>query len=150
MHGGPTMRPFIPSRRRQRPPAESDNTTCLGVLQPLLGDDLRPRQAHPPTPRITTLANVLKDSAHYLSPSRRPTNVSIWSAYRGESSAYTRHPACTHVARLVQLNVNICAGLCAGAVAAPHSSGDAGTLTCTSAASVTGARCPAMPVPTRS
>ncbi len=111
------------------PPAESDSATCLGgVLQPLLGDDIRSPGA-PHTPRTTTLANVLKYGARYLSPSRWPTNVSIWSAYRSESPAYTRHPACPHDAHLVQLNVNSCAGFGAGAFAAPHTSGGTGKLT---------------------
>lgn len=131
------------------PPTESDSTACLDVLQPLLGDDMRPRPGLPHKLATAISANVLQCSAHCLAPSCKPTNVSIWSAYRSESAAYTRHPACPYDARLVQLNVNLCVGFDAGAFAAPHTSEDAGKLTCDAAASTSGTRCPAMLVLTR-
>ncbi|ABB07033.1 hypothetical protein Bcep18194_A3431 [Burkholderia lata] len=56
------------------------------------------------------------------------TDTSIWSACRSESAAYTRHPACPYDARLMQLNINTCAGFDAGAFSAPHPSDGTGKL----------------------
>jgi hypothetical protein len=131
------------------PPAESGSAACLDALQPLLGDDMRPRPGFPQKLRAATSANVLQCSAHCLAPSCKPANVSIWSAYRSESSAYMRHPACADDARLIQLNANTCVGFDAGVFAAPHPSEDAGELACDAAASKSDTRCPAMLVLTR-
>ncbi|WP_342703426.1 hypothetical protein OHZ10_01470 [Burkholderia arboris] len=131
------------------PPTISDSAACLDVLQPLLGDDMRPRAGLPHKLGAAISTNVLQCSAHCLAPSCKPANVSIWSAYRSESAAYTRHPACPYDARLVQLNANICVGFDAGAFAAPHPSEDAGKLACDAAASTSDMRCPAMLVLTR-
>ncbi|MBN3815515.1 hypothetical protein G3N57_02355 [Paraburkholderia sp. Se-20369] len=123
------------------PPSESDSAACLDVLLPLLGDDMRPRPGLPHKLGAAISANVLQCSAHCLAPSCKPTNVRLWSAYRSESAAYTRHPACPYDARLVQLNANICVGFDAGAFAAPHMSDDVGQPTCDAETSTSDPRC---------
>ncbi|MGC3026611.1 hypothetical protein ACPUER_15930 [Burkholderia sp. DN3021] len=82
-------------------------------------------------------------------PSRKPANSSTLSAYRSEPAAYTRHPASPCHARLAQLNSDVCGGFCAGAFAAPHTSEDAGKLTCDAQSSTSVTCCPAMLVPIR-
>ena len=74
------------------------------------------------------------------SPSCKPSNVNIWTAYRSESTAYARHPACPYDARLAQLNASTRAGFDAGAFSARIHP----TTTSTSTA-----RCPALVVLTR-
>lgn len=130
-------------------PNESGSPACIDVLQPLLSDDLRP---HPGLPRRLVeaiSANILQCAAHCASPSCKPTNVSIWSAYRSESPAYTRHPVCPYDAHLVQLGTNTCVGFDAGAFSAAHPLEDAGNLACDSQPSVSTGRCPALVVLTR-
>jgi hypothetical protein len=63
-------------------------------------------------------------------------------------SAYKRHPACPYDARLVQLSINACAGLDAGAFSAPHQSdNDEGKPACDIQSSASTARHPALVVP---
>jgi len=131
------------------PEGESGGPACIDVLQPLLGDDMRPRPGLPRRLVDAISANILQCAAHCISPSCKPTNVNIWSAYRSESSAYARHPACPCDARLVQLNASTCVGFDAGAFPAPHQSDDAGKLACDIQSSTSTARCPALVVLTR-
>ncbi|MBN3794239.1 hypothetical protein [Burkholderia sp. Ac-20392] len=131
------------------PERESGGPACIDPLQPLLGDDMRPRPGLPRRLVEAISANIRQCAAHCISPSCKPMNVSIWSAYRSESSAYTRHPACPFDTRLVQLNVNTCVGFDAGAFSASHPSDDAGKLACDIQSSAPTARCPALVVLTR-
>lgn len=110
------------------PERESGGPASIDPLQPLLGDYMRPRPSLPRRLVEAISANILQCAAHCISPSCKPTNISIWSAYRSESATYTRHPACPYDARLVQLNINTCAEFDAGAFSAPHLSDDAGKL----------------------
>ncbi|AOJ36678.1 hypothetical protein WJ23_01590 [Burkholderia lata] len=131
------------------PEGESGGPACIDVLQPLLGDDMRPRPGLPRRLVDAISVNILQCAAHCISPSCKPTNVNIWSAYRSESSAYARHPACPYDARLVQLNASTCVGFDAGAFSAPHPSDDAGKLACEIQPSTSTDRCPALVVLTR-
>ncbi|RXV72521.1 hypothetical protein D1006_09340 [Burkholderia stabilis] len=135
--------------RDDSPQDESGSPACLSVLQPLLGDDMRPRPGVPRNLGAAIAANVLQCGTRCVTPSCKPTNVSIWSAYRSESAAYTRHPACPYDARLVQLNDGICVGFDAGAFATSHTYDEAGKLTCDDQSSTSATRCPAMLVLTR-
>ncbi|MBN3832163.1 hypothetical protein [Burkholderia sp. Ac-20344] len=106
--------------------SESGGSACIDALQPLLGDDMRPSPGLPRRLVVAISTNVLQCAAYCVSPSCKPTNVSIWSAYAGESATYTRHPACRYDARHVQLNANTCVGFDAGAISAPRPSEDTG------------------------
>lgn len=131
------------------PERESDGPASIDPLQPLLVDDMRPRPGPPRRLVEAISANILRCAAHCISPSYKPTNISIWSAYRGEFAAYTRYPACPYDARLVQLSTNSCVGFDAGAFFAPHPSDNAGKLACDIQSSAPTARCPALAVLTR-
>lgn len=131
------------------PEREPGGPASIDPLQPLLGDDMRPRPGLPRRLVEAISANMLQCAAHCISPSCKPTNVGIWSAYRSESAAYTRHPACAYDARLVQPNTNTCVGFDVGAFSAPHPSDDAGKLACDTQSSTSTARCPALVVLTR-
>lgn len=109
---------------------ESGGPACIDALQPLLGDDMRRRLGLPRRLVDAISANILQCAAHCLSPSCKPTNVSIWSAYRSESTAYARHPACPYDARVVQLSASTRAGFDAGAFSAPYPYDDDGKLAC--------------------
>jgi hypothetical protein len=122
---------------------------CIDALQPLLGDDMRPHAGLPRRLVEAITTNVLQCAAHCASPSCKPTNVNIWSAYRSESAAYARHPACPYDARLVQLDASTCVGFDAGAFSAPHPAEDAGKLACDAQSSTSTTRCPAVLVLTR-
>lgn len=128
---------------------ESGGPARIDALQPLLGDDMRRRLGLPRRLVDAISANILQYAAHCLSPSRKPANVNIWTAYRSESTAYARHPACPYDARLVQLNASTCTGFDAGAFSAPHPSDDDGKLACDIQSSTSTARCPALVVLTR-
>ncbi|WP_175687951.1 hypothetical protein [Burkholderia anthina] len=79
---------------------EAGNDTCLGILHPLIGDDMRPLAWLPRRLRAAVAANVQQCSTHCGVPSCKPTNMNVWSAYRSEAAQYTRHPACSYDARL--------------------------------------------------
>ncbi|MEK7892097.1 hypothetical protein AAB992_33865 [Burkholderia contaminans] len=130
------------------PERESGSPACIDPLQPLLAGDMRPRPGPPRRLVQAISANILQCAAHCILPSCKPTNVSNWSVYRSESSAYKRHPACPYDARLVQLSINACAGLDAGAFSAPHQSDDdEGKPACYIQSSASTARHPALVVP---
>lgn len=112
------------------PEGESGAPACIDALQPLLGDDMRPRLGLPRRLVDAISANILQCAAHCLSPSCKPSNVNIWTAYRSESTAYARHPACPYDARLAQLNASTRAGFDAGAFSAPHPSDDHFDIDC--------------------
>ncbi|BBA40740.1 MULTISPECIES: hypothetical protein [Burkholderia] len=130
------------------PECEFGSPACIDPLQPLLTDNKRPRPGLPRRLGHAISANILQCAAHCILPSCKPTNVSNWSVYRSESSAYKRHPACPYDARLVQLSINACAGLDAGAFSAPHQSDDdEGKPACDIQSSASTARHPALVVP---
>lgn len=130
------------------PERESGSPASIDPLQPLLADNMRPRPGLPRRLVQAISANILQCAAHCILPSCKPTNVGTWSVYRSESSAYKRHPACPYDARLVQLSINACAGLDAGAFSAPHQSDDdEGKPACYIQSSASTARHPALVVP---
>lgn len=79
-----------------------------------------------------------------LRPPRKPTNISVWPTYRGDSAAYTRHPPCPYDARLEQLNADTCARFDACAFSAQHRSEDARKQACNFRSSTTAASCPTL------
>ncbi len=129
--------------------SDADNDTCLGILHPLIGDDMRPHAWLPSRLGAAVAANVQQCSAHCVGPSCKPTNMNAWSAYRSEAAQYTRHPACSYDARLVQLNADTCVGFDGGAYGAAHTAEEAGKLTCDARSSTSATRCPAILVLTR-
>ena len=62
---------------------------------------------------------------------------------------YTRHPACSYDARLVQLNANTRVGFDGGAYGSAHTAEDADELTCDAHSSTSATCCPAILVLTR-
>lgn len=82
------------------------------------------------------------------SPPRKPTNISVWPTYRGDSAVYTRHPPCPCDARLEQLNADTLARFDACAFSARHPSEDARKQACNFRYSTTAASCPALRAPT--
>ncbi|WP_175721925.1 hypothetical protein [Burkholderia anthina] len=128
---------------------DADNGRCLGVLHPLIGDDMRPHAWLPSRLGTAVAANVRQCSAHCVGPLCKPTNMNVWSAYRSEAAQYTRHPACSYDARLVQLGANTCVGFDGGAYGSAHTAEDAGKLTCDARSSTSETRCPAILVLTR-
>ena len=129
--------------------SDADNDTCLGILHPLIGDDMRPHAWLPSRLRAAVAATVQQCRAHCVGPSCKPTNMNVWSAYRSEAAQYTRHPACSYDARLVQLNADTCVGFDGGAYGSVHTAEDAGKLTCDARSSTSATRCPAILVLTR-
>lgn len=126
-----------------------DSQACLGVLQPVLGADMRPLPGLPRTLKAAISKNVRRRGANCASPSCEPTNVNIWSAYCSESAAYGRNSVCPYVACLVQLSADACVGFDSRAFGAPHTSEDADELACDAQSSTSAGRCPAMLAMTR-
>ena len=129
--------------------SDTGSETCLDILHPLIGDDMRPHAWLPSRRGAAVAANVQQCSSHCVEPSCRPTNMNVWSAYRSEAERYARHPACPYDAHLVQLNADTCVGFDGGAYGTAHTDEDAGKLTCDARSSTSATRCPAILVLTR-
>ena len=126
MRGCSMMRPRTSSalaivRQKVSPAPQPASTHCSHYSAMICG----------PLPRRLDAisANILQCAAHCLSPSCKPSNVNIWTAYRSESTAYARHPI-LYDARLAQLNASTRAGFDAGAFSAPHPSDDHFDIDC--------------------
>ena len=130
MRGCSMMRPRTSSalaivRQKVSPAPQPASTHCSHYSAMICGPACLPRRL---VDAIS--ANILQCAAHCLSPSCKPSNVNIWTAYRSESTAYARHPACPYDARLAQLNASTRAGFDAGAFSAPHPSDDHFDIDC--------------------
>ena len=112
-------------RQKVSPAPQPASTHCSHYSAMICGPACLPRRL---VDAIS--ANILQCAAHCLSPSCKPSNVNIWTAYRSESTAYARHPACPYDARLAQLNASTRAGFDAGAFSAPHPSDDHFDIDC--------------------
>ncbi|MGT0247495.1 hypothetical protein [Burkholderia pyrrocinia] len=125
----------------------SPTTASPDVLRPLLGNDMHP--THPIASRAAAPSRRTLSNAALLQPIRRANQPTAATCRPVATNprAFTRHPARPCHARLAQLNADVCAGFGAEAFAAPHTSEDAGKLTCDAQLSTSVTCCPAMLVP---